>query len=93
MTEVAITVDCRISGQQADFDYENDGTLAQLILDLQDQGMAWSDKSGNESNAGISIDGQPGHDYKNNHSSTLADLGVSDGSVITVSDDITQAWL
>ena len=89
MTEVAITVDCRISGQTADFDYEDDGTLAQLILDLQDQGMAWSDKS---PNGGISIDGQPGHDYQNNHSSTLVDLGVSDGSVITVMDDITQAW-
>ena len=60
------------------------------FLDLQEQGMAWSDKS---PHGGISIDGQPGHDYQNNHSSTLTDLGVSDGSVITVMDDITQARL
>ena len=85
MAEIAITVDCRFSGQTADFDYVDDGTLAQLILDLQDQGMAWSDSPHGH---GISIDGAAGHDYQNNHSSTLADLGVSDGSVITIIKEI-----
>ena len=93
MVGIAITVDCQISGQTADFDYENDNTLAQFILDLQDQGMAWASEDPKSMGRGISIDGQPGLDYQNNQSSTLADLGVSPGSVIQVMDDITQAGL
>ena len=87
MAGIAITVDCWFSGQTTDFDYEDDNTLAQFILDLQAVGMAWS---GSPRGLGISIDGAAGHEYQNNHSSTLADLGVSDGSVITIMSPPTE---
>ena len=41
MADGDITVDCRISGQQADFEYDSDNTLAQFITDLQGQAIAW----------------------------------------------------
>jgi hypothetical protein len=90
MADVDITVDCRISGQQADFEYDSDNTLAQFITDLQGQAMAWGSGKAPD-NAGISIDGQPGNNYNDNMSRTLADVGVSSGSVIAVMQDITQA--
>jgi len=90
MADVDITVDCRISGQQADFEYDNDNTVAQFITDLQQNAMAWSQGKAPE-NAGISIDGQPGNNYNDHMSSTLADLGVNGGEVIIVMQDITQA--
>jgi len=90
MAEVDITVDCRISGQQADFEYDNENTVAQFITDLQQNAMAWSAGKAPD-NAGISIDGQPGSNYNDNMSRSLAELGVNGGEIIIVMQDITQA--
>ena len=87
---VDITVDCQISGQQADFEYDNNNTLAQFITDLQENAMAWSAGKA-PANAGISIGGQPGKNYNDHMSNTLTDLGVSGGEVIIIMQDITQA--
>jgi hypothetical protein len=90
MPEVDITVNCQISGQNADFEYDNENKLSQFISDLQEMAMAWSTGKPPES-AGISIDGQPGNNYNDHVSSTLLDLGVSGGEVIIIMQDITQA--
>ena len=88
--DVAITVDCKISGQNADFEYNTDNTLAQLIIDLQETAMAWAPGKAPE-NAGITVDGGEGVSYTDNQSGSLASIGVSDNSVIAILADISQA--
>ena len=90
MADVDITVNCRISGNDADFEYDNENTVGQFISDLQKNAMGWPTGKA-PPKAGISIDGQPGHNYNDNMSRTLADLGVNGGEIILVMQDITQA--
>ena len=94
MPEVEITVDCKFSGQNVDFDYENERTLATFIGDLQEEGMAWSDsdapKIGEPDDRGIEINGK-NFSWEEHRESTLADMGVQNGAYITLRANITQA--
>jgi hypothetical protein len=56
MAEVRITVECQISGQTVDFDYDDVNTVGVFIKDLQDQGMAWENES---DECGFFVDGEP----------------------------------
>jgi hypothetical protein len=90
MADVGITVDCTISGQKDDFDYETENTLSQFISDLQELGMAWAKGKAPE-NAGFSINGKLGFPIDGNETTTLESHGLMSGSVIKIMDDITQA--
>jgi hypothetical protein len=81
MADVDITVDCTISGQKDDFDYETENTLSQFISDLQDLGMAWATGKAPE-NAGFSIDGKLGFTFNGNETTTLESHGLMSGSEI-----------
>jgi hypothetical protein len=87
MTEVAITVQCKISGEIVDFDYDDVNTVGVFIKDLQDQGMAWENES---DDCGIFVDGVP-HVYHDVSKRSLSDIEVKDGDVIIVSNDVTNA--
>jgi len=94
MAEEPISVDCKVTGQKFDFDYDTENTLHAFISDLQAEQPAMgfevmkAMKSG--SNDGIFVDGNA-YPFCDNHGSTLASLGVTTNSVIIVSNDVTQA--
>jgi len=91
MPEEPITVDCQITSQKFDFDYEIDNTLAQFVSDLQDTQppMGFSTKKAT-ANEGVFINGNA-HLYSDKRSDTLASLGATTNSIIIVSSDVTQA--
>jgi hypothetical protein len=91
MPEEPITVDCQISSQKFDFDYEIDNTLEVFLNDLQDQQppMGFSNKKPT-TNEGVFINGQALL-FNANMDATLSSLGATTNSIIIVSADVTQA--
>jgi len=87
MAEVAITVQCQISGETVDFDYDDVNTVGVFIKDLQGEGMAWQTPT---DDCGIFVDGTP-YTYNDVSKKSLSDIGVKDGDVIIVSEDVTNA--
>ena len=90
MPDAAITVDCTLSGQKDDFDYDTGNSFSQFINDLQELGMAWA-KGKPPQDAGISIDGKPGIAFTGNENTTLESMGITSGTVVKIMDDILQA--
>ena len=94
MPEVEISVECKFSGQNADFEYDNANTLANFISDLQEEGMAWDSNSqpkmGENDNRGITVNGQ-NHSWAENQGNSLASMGVESGAFITILADVLQA--
>ena len=95
MPEEPITVDCQISSQKFDFDYELDNTLEMFMSDLQGEEppMGFSPTSVNNKNMGkpgVFINGNA-HTYDANSQATLSSLGATTNSLIVVSSDVTQA--
>ena len=93
MTDSSITVDCHITGQRWDFDYDLDNTLEIFLSDLQDQEppMGFSpSKAKNDATAGVFVNGNA-HIFSANPQATLSSLGATTNSLIVVSSDVTQA--
>lgn len=90
MADVNIKIECTYSGQNEDFEYDDEETFSTLISDLQGEGMAWPPNK-QTSSCGITVDGKPGTAFEGNELQTLSALGVSVGSVIRIQADITQA--
>ena len=90
MPDAALTVDCTLSGQKDDFDYDTDNSFSQFINDLQELDMAWA-KGKPPQDGGISIDGKPGIAFTGNENTTLDSMGITSGTVVKILDDITQA--
>ena len=90
MADIEIKIECTYSGQNEGFEYDDQSTFSQLISDLQEEGMAWA-KGKQTPECGISVDGKDGTVFEGNELQTLSSLGVSHGSVIRISADITQA--
>jgi hypothetical protein len=88
MPEEPITVDCQISSQKFDFDYELDNTLEMFLSDLQDQQppMGFNpSKHQQDPTAGVFVNGKP-HFFSANPQATLSSLGATTNSIIIVTD-------
>lgn len=86
MTDSPITVDCRITGQKFDFDYDLDNTLELFMSDLQDQdppmGFSPAKIKNHPGIFGIYVDGSAVV-YLENLTKSLSELGaVSESSII-----------
>ena len=95
MPEEPITVDCQITGQKYDFDYELDNTLDVFLSDLQDQeppmGFDPTEKTTKSMvKPGVFVNGQA-HPYDATSQASLSSLGASTNSIIIVSSNVTQA--
>jgi hypothetical protein len=93
MPEEPITVDCQISSQKFDFDYELDNTLEMFLSDLQDQQppMGFNpSKHQQDPTAGVFVNGKA-HIFSANPQATLSSLGATTNSLLIVSSDVTQA--
>lgn len=95
MPEEPITVDCHITGQKFDFDYELDNTLEAFISDLQQQEppmgfapLAQSTKA--MTKPGVFVSGAA-FPYDAKSQETLSSLGATTNTIIIVSSDVTQA--
>ena len=94
--EVDIQVECSITGNTAEYEYDTDNTLLAFITDVNNDSPALgfspsSVKKGQaKENSGIVIDGT-GYLFLDNSGSTLADLGAKMGSLIVITEDATVA--
>ena len=94
--KVDIIVACSITGNHAEYEYDIDNTLMNFILDLNSDtpslGFKPSEVSEktNLKNAGVFVEGT-GFRFEDNNGKTLAELGVSDGSLIVITEDATVA--
>ena len=94
--EVDILVECSITGNQAEYEYDTDNTLLAFITDVNNDspmlGFSPSSvKKGNANeNCGIDIDGT-GYRFLDNSGRTLADLEAKMGSLIVITEDATVA--
>ena len=84
--DVAITVDCTISGHKHEFNYDSRNTLEVFLHDLQDQGLAWSGMT--PVNAGFSVDGGHIVSYWENRRKKLSEIGVQNNSSIMIFAEI-----
>ena len=89
MADVQISITCRLSGMECIFLYDDQNTLSQFILDLQEEGMAWP-KGKPAIEEGIVLDGDVsnGIKYVDFESSTLEALGVKVGTLVSIEDHI-----
>jgi len=89
---VDIQVECSITGNTAEYEYDTDNTLLSFITDVNNDSPALgfspsSVKKGQaKENSGIVIDGT-GYLFLDNSGSTLADLGAKMGSLIVITQD------
>ena len=89
---VDIQVECSITGNTAEYEYDTDNTLLSFITDVNNDSPALgftpsSVKTGQATeNSGIVIDGT-GYRFLDNSGSTLADLGAKMGSLIVITED------
>ena len=89
---VDIQVECSITGNTAEYEYDTDNTLLAFITDVNNDSPALgfspsSVKKGQANeNSGIVIDGT-GYRFLDNSGSTLADLGAKMGSLIVITKD------
>jgi len=95
MPEEPITVDCQLSSQKFDFDYDLDKTLEMFLRDLQDQEppMGFDPTSKTTKSMvkpGVFVNGQA-HPYDATSQASLSSLGASTNSIIIVSSNVTQA--
>ena len=93
MPEEPITVDCQITGQKYDFDYDLDKTLEMFLRDLQDQEPPMGfdpQNSRKDPTAGVVVDGNS-QIFSANPQATLSSLGATTDSYILVGSDVTQA--
>ena len=94
--EVDIQVECSITGNTAEYEYDTDNTLLSFITDVNNDSPAlgfWPSSTwkGNANEKyGIIIDGT-GYRFLDNSGSTLADLGAKMGSLIVITEDATVA--
>jgi hypothetical protein len=90
--EVDIHVDCTITGNVGEYDYDIDNTLLQFMIDINNDTPALgftpsSIKQGTATeNSGITIDGT-GYRFLDSSGDTLASLGAKDGSLIVITED------
>ena len=93
--EVDIQVECSITGNTAEYEYDIDNTLLAFITDVNNDsptlGFTPSSvkKGERDENSGIVIDGT-GYRFLDNSGSTLADLGAKMGSLIVITRDSPQ---
>jgi hypothetical protein len=89
MADVQISITCRFSGMEYIVLYDNQNTLSQFILDIQEEGMAWP-KGKPPIEGGIVLDGDVpnGIKYVDFESSTLEALGVKIGTLVSLEDHI-----
>ena len=90
MSVELITVECQITSQKFDFDYEIDNTLEAFISDLQDQepAMGFSNKKPiTEPWCGVFIDGNA-WGFVAHRDATLSSLGAKTNSRIVVSERV-----
>jgi len=88
MTDSPITVDCQISAQIFDFDYDLDNTLEMFMSDLHDQQPPMGfDPMTTSDGGGIMIDGAP-FLYRDNLTRSLRELGVVSNSLIRIGADM-----
>ena len=94
--EVDILVECSITGNTAEYEYDTDNILLAFMKDVNNDSPALgfspsSLKQGQANeNSGIVIDGT-GYRFLDNSDSTLADLGAKMGSLIVITEDATVA--
>jgi hypothetical protein len=94
--EVDIQVECSITGNTAEYEYDTDNILLAFMKDVNNDSPALgfspsSVKQGQANeNSGIVIDGT-GYRFLDNSDSTLADLGAKMGSLIVITEDATVA--
>ena len=94
--EVDRVVNCSMTGQNAEYEYDIENTLMNFILDVNSDtpslGFKPSEVSEktNLKNAGVFVEGT-GFRFEDNNGKTLAELGVSDGSLIVITEDATVA--
>jgi hypothetical protein len=94
--EVDILVECSITGNTAEYEYDTDNILLAFMKDVNNDSPALgfspsSVKQGQANeNSGIVIDGT-GYRFLDNSDSTLADLGAKMGSLIVITEDATVA--
>lgn len=90
--EVDILVECSITGNTAEYEYDTDNTLLSFITDVNNDSPALgfspsSVKKGQANeNCGITIEGT-GYRFLDNSGSTLADLGAKMGSLIVIVEE------
>jgi hypothetical protein len=94
--EVDIQVECSITGNTAEYEYDTDNTLLSFMTDVNNDSPALGFTSssikqgtGNE-NSGIVIDGT-GFRFLDKSGETLASLGAKMGSLIVITEDATVA--
>ena len=94
--EVDIVVECSITGNKAEYEYDIDNTLMSFINDVNADspplGFSPSGikKGATTENSGVTIDGT-GYRFLDDSSKTLAELGAKDGSLIVITEDATVA--
>ena len=97
--EVDIYVECTITGQSQEFEYDIEAnTLMNFITDLNadtpPSGFSPTEVNAKQDSAtanyGITVDGT-GYRFIDDKDKTLAELGVKNGSVIVVTEDATVA--
>ena len=86
--EVDIIVECAITGNNAEYEYDIDNTLMNFILDVNSDTppLGFNPSHADEVN-GINIDGCP-YTFLHDKDKTLAELGVKNGSLIVICADI-----
>ena len=93
--EVDILVECAITGNQAEYEYDIDNTFLGFMKDINNDSPSLgftpaSIKQGTSNeNSGITIDGT-GFRFLDSSGDTLASLGVKGGSLIVIMEDRTH---
>jgi len=88
MTEEPITVDCQITAQKFDFDYELDNTLEMFLSDLQDQEPPMGSDSLSFFQDGYVVINVERYPFDPNRRATLSSLGATANSIIIVSQAV-----
>ena len=90
--DVEIHVECSITGNQAEYEYDIDeNTLMDFIRDVNGESPSLGFPSRTyDEEVGVLVDGSP-HKFFHNASRTLAELGVKDGSLIIIFEELSHA--
>ena len=88
MTDSPITVDCKITSQKYDFEYDLDTTLEVFMNDLQDQDPPMGSHSLYFFQEGYVLVNGNRYPFSPNRRATLSSLGATANSIIVVSTAI-----
>jgi hypothetical protein len=92
MSVEPITVDCQITRQKFDFDYDLDNTLEMFMSDLQEQeppmGFDSTQIRQEDLRFAVFANGNA-HIFSANRQATLLSLGVTKNSLVVVTDSLT----